>query len=69
MPLHVLGSVRGAVYERTACWSIVLGTENGGFLPRVEPHLHPLLASSMEHIAVKVRVRVLANFVRASYCS
>ena len=28
-----------------------------------------MLASLMEHIAVKVRVRVLASFVRASYCN
>lgn len=56
MPVHGVGSGRGAVYERAACRSTVLGTDNGGVLPRVEVHLHPLLASAMEHIAVKVRI-------------
>lgn len=48
--------------------SELLVTEIGGVLPRVDLHLHSLLESSIEHIAVKIRIRVLASFVRASYC-
>lgn len=59
----------GTVHECAVGWSSLLVTEIDGVLPRVDHQLHLLLASSMEHIAVKVRVRVLASFVRASYCS
>lgn len=59
----------GTVHERAVGWSTLLVTEIGGVLPRVDLQLHSLLASTTERIAVKVRVRVLASFVRASYCS
>ena len=58
----------GAVRERAVGWSTLLVTVIGGVLPRIDLRLHPLLASKMERCS-EVRVRVLASFVRASYCS